>query len=1047
MKGLRWAAAAVAGLLAVGGAPAAAPAQAAAAAPALQVMTADPQPTWQTNGVVWAMEVVGDVVYVGGSFSRVRPPGAAPGAQEVARRNLAAFDVATGALLPWAPDVRAPESSTTTDVSCQPGAAAGTRTCDTVYEVKASPDGTRLYVGGDFNRVDGRARDKVAAFVTATGALDPAFSPAVYGRVRALAVTGTTVYAGGSFTRAWPGVDRTRLAAFSRADGSLLPWAPSVDRTVYALAMAPDGSRVVVGGEFDTVNTTVIHGLAAVDAATGATTRWDGRDIPRISATKYSYVTDLVVDQDTVYASANGEGSFDGRLAADPYTGVSRWVDYCAGATWSLALVRDVLYSGSHAHNCASTPGGFPEAYNGILAANRRYYRLLAQDARSGTPTIQHWFPTTDGGIQQKLGPRTMATDGRHLWTGGEFTTVNGAPQQSLTRFTFADVSPDVGRPRTPDPVRAGTSATGSVTVHFRGTEDLDDELLTYELIRDHDTARPVAVVEGRSKPWAYPDFTFVDTGLEPGSTHTYDVRATDPAGNRSYRSAEVRATVGATTPAYPDAVLRDAPDVQWRTDERTGRVATNATGGAAGAYGAGVVLGVPGGVATAPGSTAARFDGTSTGVLRSTAKEAGRSSYSVEAWIRTTTTRGGKVVGFGTSNSTTGGTSGAYDRHVYMTNAGRLVFGAHTGSSPAVARSAGAYNDGRWHHVVATMDGSGAGMSLHVDGQLVATNANTRSQPYEGYWGVGGDAIGGGWPEAPTSGFFAGEVDEVSIYRYALTPAEALRHWATSTPDTTAPTAPAGAAASLDGTSVRLSWSASADAVGVAGYDVHRAPSPGGSPTAATLVGSTTGTSWREDGVAPGTWDYVVVAKDAAGNRSRPSAPATTTVRAVPSTVVVQADADAWVDASAPTTNRGAAWALSSRGTPEQASYLRFPVPQAPAGTTLQRARLQVRTTDSTTSGSVDPQAVTVATGSWEQSTLTYAARPAVDGPLVGSLAGGTASATTYAVDLTADVVRRAAGGRLTLVLSSSGADLLQVASSEAPGTAGRPALVLDFA
>ncbi len=1012
--------------------------------PSPPVITADPQPTWQTDGVVWALEVVGDVVYVGGSFSRVRPPGAAPGTGEVPRRNLAAFDVATGALLPWAPDVRAPESTTTTDITCQPGAAAGTRTCDTVYEIQASPDGSRLYVGGDFNRVDGRAREKLAAFVTATGALDPAFTPAPYGRVRALAVTDGTVYAGGSFTRVWPGVTRQRLAAFGRADGALLPWAPAVDGDVLALVMAPDGSRVVLGGAFDTVGTTAIHGLAAVDAVTGATSPWEGRDIPRLSATKYSYVTDLVADGDTVYASANGEGSFDGRLAADPLTGRSRWVDYCAGATWSLALLRDVLYSGSHAHNCASTPGGFPEANNGILEVNRRYYRFLAQDARTGTPTIRHWYPTTNGGIQNKLGPRTMATDGTHLWAGGEFTTVNGVPQQSLTRFTYREVAPDVNRPRTPDPVRVGTSRPGEVTVHLRGTEDLDDETLTYELIRDHDTARPVATWTRTSKPWAYPDMTYVDSGLEPGSTHSYDVRATDPAGNRSYRSAEVRATVSGTVATYPQAVGRDAPDVWWRTDETGGTTALNSAGGAAGAYGTGVRLGSAGGVATAPGSTAATFDGTSRGVLRSTAKEAGRSSYSTELWLRTTTTRGGKLVGFGTSGSLTGTASASYDRHVYMTNAGRLVFGAYTGTTTQVVRSPRAYNDGRWHHVVATMDGSGEGMRLLVDGELVGTNPNVVSQPYEGYWGVGGDAIGS-WPEAPSSSYFAGQIDEVSIYRFALTPAEALRHWAAAAPDTTAPTAPSGVTATVDGTAVDLSWLPSSDATGVTGYEVHRTAADAAPLGPSTRVASVSGRAARETGVEPGTWTYRVVALDAAGNASPPSVPVAVTVVPVPVTTVLAPEADTWVDASAPTTARGGAWALSSRGTPEQVAHLRFAVPPAPPGTTLRGATLRLRTTDSASSGSVEPQRVSLVTTAWQEPSTTYATRPPLDGPVLGTLAGGTVAATTYDVVLDPAAVAAAAGGTLSLALHATGTDLLQVVSREAPTAAQRPALVLD--
>ncbi|RJK97916.1 LamG-like jellyroll fold domain-containing protein [Vallicoccus soli] len=758
--------------------PAAADTAPAAGVP--ETLTADPQPTWQTNGVVWATEIVGDVVYVGGSFTAVRPPGAAPGAQEVPRRNLAAFDKRTGALLPFAHDVRAPESTATTDITCQPGTAPGTRTCDTVYEIQASPDGSRLYVGGDFATVDGKPRDKVAAFLTATGALDTVFKPPVYGRVRAIAVTDSTVYVGGHFTSVWPSTPRQRLAAYARSTGALLPWAPTADRPVLAMAMAPDGSRVVLGGQFDRVNGVDIHGLAAVDATTGESTRWDSRPIPKVSDTRYSYVTDLVVDEDTVYASSNGEGTFDGRVAADPYTGQLRWVDSCLGATWSLALVRGLLYSGSHAHNCSSTPGGFPEAYNGILPENQRYYRLLAQDARGGTTEIRHWFPTTNGGIQGKLGPRTMASDADHLWVGGEFTTVNGVAQQGLTRFTFHGVSPDVGRPRTPAAVRASTSVPGQVVVHAFGTEDLDNEQLVYELIRDHDTARPLQRWEAGSRPWAYPQFTYVDTDVAPGSTHTYDLRATDPWGNRSYRSWEVRATVASERGAYARNVLGAVPGAYWRLSEASGSTAADAsTGGVPGAYGSGVARGVASAVASEPGDGAASFDGTSRGVVRATRKMAGPQHFSLELWFRTTTTRGGKLVGFGTSASTTGGTSGSYDRHVYMNGAGQLLFGAYPGSA-VVVKSPGSYRDGAWHHLAATM-GAG-GMRLYVDGQQVAAGPSRAAQPYEGYWGLGGDSLGG-WPERPASDFFAGQLDDFSYYPFELTPEEVAAHRASATP------------------------------------------------------------------------------------------------------------------------------------------------------------------------------------------------------------------------------------------------------------------------
>ena len=209
--------------------------------------------------------------------------------------------------------------------------------------------------------------------------------------------------------------------------------------------------------------------------------------IPKESDTRESWVTDLVADEDTVYAGANGEGTFDGRIALDPSTGEIRWIDTCTGATWALAVIGDVLYSGSHAHNCSTMRGGFPESREGFSEGAARHYRLLAQTTPGDSTQILHWFPTTNGGIQGALGPRVMATDGTNLWVGGEFTTVNNRAQQGLARFTTTAKDPASAKPRTPTAVAVNNARPGEVTVHVAGTEDVDNVRLRYELIRDND--------------------------------------------------------------------------------------------------------------------------------------------------------------------------------------------------------------------------------------------------------------------------------------------------------------------------------------------------------------------------------------------------------------------------------------------------------------------------------------------------------------------------------------------------------------------------------
>jgi hypothetical protein len=141
-------------------------------------VSADPLPTVQIDGVVWSQVIVGGKVYAGGKFTTARPAGSASGTNTVPRNNLLAYDLATGKL----------DSSFVPNLNGQ------------VLSVTASPDGSRIYVGGDFTRANGQTRNRVAAFSTSTGKLISTFKPSVNGRVRALAANEATVFVGGAFT-------------------------------------------------------------------------------------------------------------------------------------------------------------------------------------------------------------------------------------------------------------------------------------------------------------------------------------------------------------------------------------------------------------------------------------------------------------------------------------------------------------------------------------------------------------------------------------------------------------------------------------------------------------------------------------------------------------------------------------------------------------------------------------------------------------------------------------------------------------------------------
>jgi len=159
-------------------------------------VSADALPTVQINGVAWAQVTVGNTVYVTGSFTQARPAGVAVGgAGTVTRSNLLAYNITTGVLI------------TTFNHSLNGQGLA----------ITVSPNGSTIYVVGDFTKVDGATHNRIAAFSTATGALITTFTGNLNGSTKAVTANNSTVYAGGSFTTA-NGVAHQHPAAHDRVD-------------------------------------------------------------------------------------------------------------------------------------------------------------------------------------------------------------------------------------------------------------------------------------------------------------------------------------------------------------------------------------------------------------------------------------------------------------------------------------------------------------------------------------------------------------------------------------------------------------------------------------------------------------------------------------------------------------------------------------------------------------------------------------------------------------------------------------------------------------
>lgn len=185
------------------------------------------------DGEVHALAVVGDAVVVGGDFTRVSDNA---GEQEYEREHLFAFDLHSGEVLDFAPEVDG-----------------------MVYSLTPGPDGS-VFAGGTFEEVNDTDQRGIARLDLATGELAEGFTAAInWGDVRGLAVAGPWVYVGGSFT-AVNRVARRGLARLDVFTGEVDPTfdarldAPEIGRVkVEDIAISPAGDRLMAIGAFTRV--------------------------------------------------------------------------------------------------------------------------------------------------------------------------------------------------------------------------------------------------------------------------------------------------------------------------------------------------------------------------------------------------------------------------------------------------------------------------------------------------------------------------------------------------------------------------------------------------------------------------------------------------------------------------------------------------------------------------------------------------------------------------------------------------------------------------
>jgi hypothetical protein len=327
-----------------------------------------------------SMAVTGGALYLGGTFA---------GVDGTRRSNLAAFDVASGALLGWDP------------------APAGLNRGVTTL----GSDGAALLVSGEFEEIGGPARHNLAAIDLRTGQVTP-FDPDVDGPVEALAPHGGVLYLGGRFAHVG-GLARSGAAAVDLG-GTPTPFAPQVAGNPIVRALAFGDGTVFLGGPFIQVGGQQRVGLAEVDAGTGALTPFH----------------DDADNEVWTLADADGKlyvgGSFQ-TIGGVPRAGLAEIIPALGGqvtpfdanfdgAVRALVVRDGTLYASGDFHHVLNA---IPRAF------------LAAFDI--GNPSLLPFESQLD------RGPTALADDDSELFVaGGGLTSISGSPRPGVGAIDFA---------------------------------------------------------------------------------------------------------------------------------------------------------------------------------------------------------------------------------------------------------------------------------------------------------------------------------------------------------------------------------------------------------------------------------------------------------------------------------------------------------------------------------------------------------------------------------------------------------------------------------
>ncbi len=256
------------------------------------------------NPEVDALALSGTTLYVGGIFTTAHN-----GSTSVTVHDVAAWNTQTGS---WS--------------ALGGGIAAGATCSFCVVRVAAlAVSGSTVFAAGDFGKAGAVAANSIAAWNGSSWAAlgkglysCTACSPVQAGDVRALVLSGSTLYAGGIFQRAGT-VTANNVAAWSTTSSAWSPLGTGVvagfQGGVFALAM--NGGNLVAGGDFTKAGSIAVNSVAvwSGSAWSGLEGAKSGVTIGTGTGATEGAVYALLVSGTTLYVGGNFDHLLPGGVA------------------------------------------------------------------------------------------------------------------------------------------------------------------------------------------------------------------------------------------------------------------------------------------------------------------------------------------------------------------------------------------------------------------------------------------------------------------------------------------------------------------------------------------------------------------------------------------------------------------------------------------------------------------------------------------------------------------------------------------------------------